>query len=96
MVGRPGPKTLYKPDEEAWLDSASNEHLALIRDKPSDTTAHKAFSDKKTEEFLTKFGDKLLDKDRGMEEEPFTNIAQWREVSGLNFSLNSVTNFHGQ
>jgi hypothetical protein len=96
MVSRPGPKTLYKPNEEAWLDSASNEHLALIRDKPSDTTAHKAFRDKKTKEFLTKFRHQLLEKDRGMEEVPFTEIAQWREVSGLDFSLNSLTNFHGQ
>src|ERR1700747_3666874 len=45
MKTRAGPRTLYKPDKEAWLESYFDEYLALVSDKLREFAAHKRFRD---------------------------------------------------
>jgi hypothetical protein len=82
MPSRSGPKSLYKPDEEAWLDTAVNQYLTLVQDKPSDAPALK---DEKTEEFLKCFQTQLVDPNRNMEKTAVTEIEKWRIVSSIQY-----------
>jgi hypothetical protein len=96
MKTRAGPRTLYKPDEEAWLESPFDEYLALVSDKPREFAAHKRFRDERTEKFLDKFKPQLIDEHRGMELTPLTDIGKWRVVSGLDFSPVVLTDCRGR
>ena len=89
MTGRSGPKSLYKSDEQAWLDSAINEYLVLDRDRPTDAAKLK---EKKTEEFLELFQTQLVDASRNLEKSPVTEIDLWRTVSNTfrQFAENST------
>jgi hypothetical protein len=81
MAARSGPKSIYKADEDAWLQPAFDEYIALIRDDPANLKAQGAFKNKKTEEFLEKFQTQLVDTDRGIEPNPVTDVDKWRKVS---------------
>ena len=94
MTGRSGPKPLYKPDEGAWLQSALDEYMGVVVDKPGNLAAQRKFRNKKVEEFLDQFKDQLIDKRRTLEKTPLTDIEQWREVSGLESPFASLADFH--
>jgi hypothetical protein len=83
MPSRSGPKSLYKSDEEAWLDSAINEYLVLVRDKPTDAAV---FKEKKMEDFLKHFQTQLVDPNRNLEKIPVMEIGLWRTVSHIQHS----------
>jgi len=82
MTARPGPKSLYKVDEEAWLAPVIEEFLGLVERK-SDPLTLKEFKKEKTEDFLKEFETQLVAVDRNLEDPPVTNIESWRSVSGI-------------
>lgn len=87
MSTRSGPKSFYKADEEAWLQSAFEEYIGLVKDKPTDLAAQRSLKNEKTEEFLKKFESQLMDVERKVEPNPVTDIDKWRKVSSINYYL---------
>jgi hypothetical protein len=83
MSARSGPKSVYKPDEEQWLQSAFDVYMKLVLEKPADHDAQRKLKDKKVEEFLTKFESQLIDENRKVEPSAVTEIGKWRTVSIL-------------
>jgi len=91
-----GPKSVYKPDEDKWLQPAFDKYMSLGSDKPEDCAAQRVFLDQKTKEFLTKFGAQLIDKHHQLEPKPVTDIDSWRVVSSLHSSFASLADCHGR
>jgi hypothetical protein len=80
MPTRAGPKSIYKPDEEAWLRPVLAEYLSMV-EKEQSLAALRNFRTEKVQAFLLQFEAGLVDTNRDLESEPKTELEHWRKVS---------------